>query len=1006
MRIRIVWLTLFCLLNLSTLPAVRQAFAAPVTGHPRLWLRAEDLPRLCSWAVDTNPLYRDGLAVLAAEAKADMDAGLVPDQDTGGYGWEEYPTEMYAELFAFMSLISNDQLTRDDYAQRARALLMHVMNEAAKGAAEGEPFRAPRFSIYDRSRWWGEAFALTVDWIYPYLSVEDKATIRQVFLRWADENLHAETNTHNHPEPIGVVNDPILISDPVVVRWAANNYYTAHMRNNGLMAMSLDEADDPGNELRYYLGNATGAWLYVEDHLLRNDARGGLAPEGFEYSPQAVGYVVQFLLALHTAGQDDAVVWGPQVVLTDNPFWDDVVPALLHSLSPATVTYPDWSWMGEVYQPAWYGDGQKYWAPDFIGVFGPLGMYDYATGNVTRLEDLRWLQTHIPPGGADKLIRRVEDAEAFSEAILYFMLFDPGAPLPGDPHPSQSLRFYAPGLRHILARTSWGADATWFTYSLGWLTISHEHADGNHFEFYRQGEWLTKDRTGYGLYGNNIQTSDYHNTLALENDMPIHHDPDDYRYFHWQRGSQWLYEPSADGQILAYSFGQGYVYALGDATGLYNSDYEEVTDISHASRSIVWLEPDHIVVYDRATSKTAGRFKRFWLQLPAQAVVFDNHATVTTASGQQLFVTTLLPSDAVISSELAEMPEEAAQEPMKFRLKVEAPGGPQGVRFLHVLQGADAGASANSVALVVSTSGTPFEGGQVNTTVVLFPVNLSTPFTSLTYTVPTAIKTHLITGLTPNSGYDVVTQPVGNDVQVTINTGATYYTDSGGVLIWKTELIKGDVSGNGFVTAYDAFLVLQHVVGLIALSPAQQEAADVTGNGVISALDAAFILQYTVGLITEFPSVAKVGTKVGAPSFSPKTEEKLLADAIIELEKAPLSTEQQQVLKQLKQLLQQLAPPKQTALLPNFPNPFNPDTWIPYQLAQGASVSIRIYNMHGQLVRSINLGHRKAGNYIERAQAAYWDGRNEVGESVASGAYFYTLQAGEFRATRKMVIVK
>ena len=785
---------------------VGTVFAQTVTSHPRLWVRAEDLPRLRSWAVDSNPLYRDGLAVLAAEAKADMDAGLVPDQDTGGYDWEEYPTEMYAELFAFMSLISNDQLTRDDYAQRARALLMHIMNEAAKGAAEGEPFRAPRFSIYNRARWWGEAFALTVDWIYPYLSVADKATIRQVFLRWGDENLHAETNTHNHPEPIGVVNDPILISDPVVVRWAANNYYTAHMRNNGLMDMALDEADDPGNELRDYLGNATGAWLYVEDHLLRNDARGGLAPEGFEYSPQAVGYVAQFLLALHTAGQDDAAVWGPQVVLTDNPFWDDVVPALLHSLSPSTVTY--YGWMGEVYQPAWYGDGQKYWGPDFIGVFGPLGIYDFATGNTTRLQDLRWIQTHMPPGGAAKLIERVEGPEAFSEAILYFMLFDPGAPLPVEPHSSQPLVFYAPGLGRILARTSWGADATWFTYSLGWLTVSHQHGDGNQFEFYRQGEWLTKERTGYGGYGNHMQTSDYHNTLALENDRPIHDDPEDYRYFHWQRGSQWLYEPSADGQILANSFGQGYVYALGDATGLYNSDYEAVTDISHASRSIIWLEPDHIVVYDRAISETAGRFKRFWLQLSAQAVVSDNQAAVTTASGQQLFVTTLLPSDAIINSELAEMDEEAEQEPMKFRLKVEAPGGPQNVRFLHVLQGADADASADPVVLIQSASGTFFAGAQVDNTLVLFPVGLNMPFTGLTYTASAGIERHLITGLTPNGGYEVVTQPVGNDVQVTISAGTTYYADSGGVLIFGVQTIcSTDVNGDGEAGISDLVLV-------------------------------------------------------------------------------------------------------------------------------------------------------------------------------------------------------
>ena len=140
------------------------------------------------------------MAALVEEAKADMEAGFVPDMDDGDTSWVEYPTEMYAELFAFMSLISNDEVTRDDYAQRARMLLMHVMNQAVLGEADGEAFRYIGFSTRDRSRWWGEAFPLTVDWIYSYLTVQDKQVIREVFLRWIAENLDAEISGYNHPE--------------------------------------------------------------------------------------------------------------------------------------------------------------------------------------------------------------------------------------------------------------------------------------------------------------------------------------------------------------------------------------------------------------------------------------------------------------------------------------------------------------------------------------------------------------------------------------------------------------------------------------------------------------------------------------------------------------------------------------------------------------------------------------------------------------------------------------
>ncbi len=98
--------------------------------------------------------------------------------------------------------------------------------------------------------------------------------------------------------------------------------------------------------------------------------------------------------------------------------------------------------------------------------------------------------------------------------------------------------------------------------------------------------------------------------------------------------------------------------------------------------------------------------------------------------------------------------------------------------------------------------------------------------------------------------------------------------------------------------------------------------------------------------------------------------------------------------------------PKETALLANYPNPFNPETWIPYQLAKPADVSVSIYTTGGQLVRTLDLGHQTVGIYESRNRAAYWDGKNTLGEPVASGLYFYTLTADEFIATRKMLIRK
>jgi hypothetical protein len=102
--------------------------------------------------------------------------------------------------------------------------------------------------------------------------------------------------------------------------------------------------------------------------------------------------------------------------------------------------------------------------------------------------------------------------------------------------------------------------------------------------------------------------------------------------------------------------------------------------------------------------------------------------------------------------------------------------------------------------------------------------------------------------------------------------------------------------------------------------------------------------------------------------------------------------------------------PTHTALLQNYPNPFNPETWLPYQLAQDALVTVRIYNNKGQLIRLLHLGEKQAGNYITKEKAAYWDGRDDLGQRVASSVYFYTLQVeypkGKYTETRRMVILK
>ena len=204
-----------------------------------------------------------------------------------------------------------------------------------------------------------------------------------------------------------------------------------------------------------------------------------------------------------------------------------------------------------------------------------------------------------------------------------------------------------------------------------------------------------------------------------------------------------------------------------------------------------------------------------------------------------------------------------------------------------------------------------------------------------------------------------------------------------------------DVNGDGAVNIQDLVLVASNLGKSV---PEEGHPADVNADGQINIIDLVKV-------------AGALGTGTSAPTI-------LMHDKEFDLTKAEVQqwlTQAQQLnltdptslqgIRLLEQLLAAITP-KETALLPNYPNPFNPETWIPYQLAKPAAVTLNIYAVDGKLVRRLNLGHQHVGTYQTRSRAAHWDGKNAAGEPVSSGIYFYTLTAGEFNATRKMLIRK
>ena len=204
-----------------------------------------------------------------------------------------------------------------------------------------------------------------------------------------------------------------------------------------------------------------------------------------------------------------------------------------------------------------------------------------------------------------------------------------------------------------------------------------------------------------------------------------------------------------------------------------------------------------------------------------------------------------------------------------------------------------------------------------------------------------------------------------------------------------------DVNQDGRVNIRDLVLVAKD---LGSGMPANLR-SDVNRDGVVDIRDVILVAQH-IGESTD---------SAASPILA--TDSKELTSAMVQtwLEQAQIANDGSIVFRQgienLQKLLASLIPEK-TALLANYPNPFNPETWIPYNLAKSAEVTLAIYAANGAVVRTLALGHQTAGIYQSRNRAAYWDGKNALGESVASGVYFYTLTAGGFSATRKMLILK
>jgi hypothetical protein len=490
-------------------------------------------------------------------------------------------------------------------------------------------------------------------------------------------------------------------------------------------------------------------------------------------------------------------------------------------------------------------------------------------GQTQRADQMRWILLHAMPGGAAKLGSRYDSAliqVSIRGGLLSYLLMDPDSPQPdeisADPRNNQQLSTYIPDLGAYIGRTGWGASDRILAYKNGWSRIDHNHGDGNSFDFIRKGRALTRKWLAYGQIAGQ---SDFMNTIAIKNycggpngaagnmsngvfqpatgTMGGVHASGSQQYmgaatqaaynaylaaYNANPNSDfWMDNSPMDPKVLAISdsANQPYAYITGDSTILYNrwNKWEPgltCEDVTHASRSLVWIKPDHLVIYDRATTGHSG-FKRFWIGVPPAgytssqirkdmshiqivpgandvlstvslpAITNSFGSLSTTYEAQNLYLRTLLPTPSGVNVSKNNLYPDAGYDLsagsgqiVRARIMVEASGDPTDTRFLHVLQGADAGVAADA-ASVIRSSDNALEGAAVKGWVVLFPKSLGSVPTSFSYTAPANTTSHLLTGLLVSSKYTVTQQAGAGGIAVTVSLDAAgnYQSDASGALL-------------------------------------------------------------------------------------------------------------------------------------------------------------------------------------------------------------------------------
>jgi hypothetical protein len=757
-----------------------------------------------------------------------------------------------AFLFAFLSLVAPTDTERHQWGCYGHDLWMYSMSLTVKGVSGMEMQNGNRWSdsaqAFTLTADWlrGSGALSDSDWRTTH---DFFAFVIQRVLR----NLSGSTAPVAKYNDISELqSSPESRWDLTAMRAMGNNYTFAKLLYLVAAGLTFDDtpADDPAlsntcgadrhtvcasdytaGSLRAYWDYLTGAMLYkewghLEDpvvtwkaydskwgnvptppmcasqdtplHPCLGDGRGGESVEGSWYRSTLFRFRYA-LNAIQSAGYNDPVLYGPQLSLVTSSWWD-----LNHVAETEFLTGR--SGKNAAFNYWMTGDSNSYYRfPSDYAELSSMLVSDSYTGRSDRASGLLWtilnsayggpVENEVACSGYCGFLSELNNDIASMVAMDLFIALPAGDPtatdsLPPDPRPSMPLDFYDAGNQHILARSGWTGDDVAFSYYCPNTLIDHEHSFCGRFDIFRKGEYITKGRSAFNDYNQNMTVASQNNTVSIQNPRGKLPASDEWGYPALYYGGQLWHAEQDSMSPLLHAELPSYVAALVDMTGFYNGapqgSFSSFNAVSHVSRSLLYLRaPNQVVFYDRAETDGAG-FKE--VHVVTTGKIDFPSATIahwkTQSGGQDVYLTSLLPTDAAISDApliASTATVQADDWEVVSTVKVSAATSPS-ARFLTVLEFGDVGLSRSATASVASTAGTAFEGAKVGNSLAMFKRDWNATFISVTYS-PAGATNHYVADLKPSHGY-VVTQ-AGTPMQV--------MSDTAGVVSF-TALGTGDVT--------------------------------------------------------------------------------------------------------------------------------------------------------------------------------------------------------------------